>query len=100
MAVPYNMTALQNSTNIASQLIAVNDLTSNALGLVTVIIITVIFYIKFSDTGPIEAFTAASFIGSVFALLFSMLNLLTLTVFLFFICMTAGGVVMLWTRGK
>lgn len=75
----YNMTAFENSTNIAEMFAAVNTASGNWLsylfliGLFVVILITLL-----RNNPPAESFTAASTVSSVVSLLFLLANLVNI----------------------
>ena len=81
MATEYNISFLDNSTNLANIFIGINTASNNYLAIMFLVVIYVIFAILLKDNGMLNSLLFSGVITTIVSILFMGLGMVNITVF-------------------
>jgi len=81
MAIEYNISFLDNSTNLANIFIGINTASNNLLAIMFLAVIYVIFAILLKDNGMLNSLLFSGVITTIVSILFMGLGMVNITVF-------------------
>lgn len=97
----YNMTAFENSNNVAESVLAINAASDNLLVMSFMMVLFVIVFVRLlRNNPPAESFVAASAVGTILSLVFLAGNLLSYKWVVGFSLLFAIGAVGVYLRNK